>query len=372
MDSLRIAMISQGHRTLPPSGSVISAPNTLATALAKELQRFGHKVTLFAAANSTMGVPVDDAGLSSLLAAKAQAGWSDAQYLDLQWQYDLYAGLRALRSHPKFDVIHAHDYRRLPFLAPLTLQPVIYSLHGTIPSRSLSEPLKKILSEYRGQQYVVAASRAQQNQSAQEFRWAGIIPHGIEVDQIPFANQPSGEYLFVGRLIPGKQPDHAIRAALAASVPLRIIGQPGAHESDAQYFEQTLEPLFGDDAITYQGYIPHPELLSEYGAKALLFPTAYQEAFGMVMIEAMAAGTPIIAYDRGPVREIIADSVTGYVVDPRTGIEGLTQAIRTLEALNLADYQAMRRACRSRVEQHFSLNAMARGYERLYQSVLSE
>ncbi len=376
MEPLRIAILPQGHRALPPAGKVLSAPNMLATKLALSLEQRGHDVTLFAAQESTAPLGIDSAGLSSLLDAKEQFKWSEAEYRERQWQYDLYAGFRALESMPPFDIIHAHDHRRLPFLAASTRRPILYTLHGAIPESALTEPLKAVLGQGGPFNKFVAASRSQQENSAPQFQWVGVIHHGIDLAEISFVSDPPSDYLFVGRLVPKKQAEHAILAATRVGTPLRVVGQPGKSAADQAYYQQTLAPLLATDFVTHKGFIEQPGLFAEYPSRALLFPTAYEEAFGLVMVEAMAAGTPIIAYDKGPVREIVEDGVTGFIVSPeapkkslnitQTGIDGLAEAIQRMERMEPAEYEAMRRSCRQRVEKFFSLEVMTEQYEQLY------
>jgi glycosyltransferase involved in cell wall biosynthesis len=191
--------------------------------------------------------------------------------------------------------------------------------------------------------------------------WLGTVHHGIPVDQCALSTHPRGGYLaFLGRISPEKRPDRAIAIAKAAGLPLKMAAK--VDQADAAYFRDVVEPLLDDPSIEFIGEISDGDK-SEFlgGAIALLFPIDWPEPFGLVMIEALACGTPVIAWNRGSVPEIIEDGVTGRVV------ESLEQAVAAVAEVSGYD----RRRIRQCFERRFSAHAMALSYDALYRCLHS-
>jgi glycosyltransferase involved in cell wall biosynthesis len=186
-----------------------------------------------------------------------------------------------------------------------------------------------------------------------------VCHNGLALDSAPFRAQPDGYLAFLGRMSPEKGPADAIRIARRAGLPL-LIGAKCREPAEHAYFAQHVAPALGPDVV-WLGELNAAEkydLLA--GARALLFPIAWPEPFGMVMIEAMACGTPVLATARGSVPEVVADGVTGFV---RSTPDELVEAVARIGEID-------RRACRRRVAELFSAEAMTAGYERLARSEL--
>ena len=187
-------------------------------------------------------------------------------------------------------------------------------------------------------------------------RWAATVHHGLSTDLFRFSPRPQGYLAFLGRISPEKRPDRAIAIARAVGRPLRIAAK--VDNADRAYFETRIEALLDHPLVSYLGEIGDREKSAFLGgADALLFPIDWPEPFGLVMIEAMACGTPVIAWDCGSVREVVEDGLTGFIV--RTEAE----AARAVTQLRFLD----RIAIRARFEERFSSLAMARRYLDIYE-----
>ena len=185
--------------------------------------------------------------------------------------------------------------------------------------------------------------------------WAATVQHGMAAHLYDFSPKPSGYLAFLGRISPEKRPDRAIAIAKATGRKLKIAAKVDA--ADRAYFEEQIEPLLDHPLIEFIGEIGDDQKSAFLGgADALLFPIDWPEPFGLVMIEAMACGTPVIAYDCGSVREVIEDGLTGFIV--QSGVEAIG-AVSRLPTLSRA-------AIRQRFEERFSATAMARRYVDLY------
>jgi glycosyltransferase involved in cell wall biosynthesis len=185
--------------------------------------------------------------------------------------------------------------------------------------------------------------------------WEATVHHGVQDDLFDFSPQNRGYLAFLGRISPEKRPDRAVAMAVRAGRPLKMAAK--VDRVDEAYFHEQIEALLEHPLVEFIGEIADDQK-SEFlgGAEALLFPIDWPEPFGLVMIEAMACGTPVIAYDRGSVREVVEDGVTGFIV------RSDDEAAAAIGRLGLLD----RRAIRERFEARFSANTMARNYVSLY------
>jgi glycosyltransferase involved in cell wall biosynthesis len=186
-------------------------------------------------------------------------------------------------------------------------------------------------------------------------RWAGTVYHGLPVERYAFAPEDQGYLAFLGRLAPEKQPELAIEIARRVGLPLKIAAKVDA--VDQEYFDQVVAPLLDDPLVEFLGEIGDDQKSAFLGgAKALLFPIDWPEPFGLVMIEAMACGTPVVARPCGSVPEVIDHGRTGFLAS--TLVE-LTEAVKRLDEIDRAE-------CRRQFELRFSAGRMAQDYERIY------
>jgi glycosyltransferase involved in cell wall biosynthesis len=207
---------------------------------------------------------------------------------------------------------------------------------------------------------LVSISNSQRLPMPCNVNWLATIPHGLPVTNIPFHPEP-GDYLaFLGRIAPEKRPDRAFEIAKRAGIPLKIAAK--VDDADRNYFEETIQPLLQDSSVEFIGEITDTQKGDFLGnALALLFPIDWPEPFGLVMIEALSAGTPVIAWRNGSVPEVIKDGVSGVIVG---GVDEAVAAIHHIGSLSRA-------AVRREFEARFTATRMAHDYERTYERLLA-
>jgi len=339
---MRIAQIAPLAESVPPK--LYGGTERVVAWLVDELVELGHAVTLFASGDSrTRG--------------RLHPVWPHALRLGRQRTDPMAATallLEAISKRAKdFDVIHAHiDWLHLPLLRRLGV-PHLTTMHGRIDLPGLPD----VIREFPEASFVSISDN--QRLPLPDANWCGTVQHGLPTNLF----RPSygkGSYLaFLGRLTAEKGPEKAIRIARAARMPLRIAAK--IPRAETAYFKKHLEPLIdGEDVrligevndATKQGFLAQ--------AAALLFPIDWPEPFGLVMIEAMACGTPVIAYRSGSVPEVIDDGVTGFIVESE---EEAVDAVNKLARLD-------RRKVRERFEERFSAHRMARAYESHYRQLI--
>jgi glycosyltransferase involved in cell wall biosynthesis len=312
--------------------------------LTEELVRQGHDVTLFASGDSVTRAELVAVTERSLRLSKSCTDQLAHHILMLE---------AVARRADEFDLIHYHiDYLHYPLSRRLESVHVT-TLHGRLDLPDLV-PLYQEFPEMP----VVSISDAQR-EPLPWVNWVATVHHGLPHDLYSFNPDP-GDYLaFVGRVSPEKRVDRAIEIARRSGIPLKIAAKIDA--VDRVYFEQQIRPLLDDPLVEYLGEVGDREknaLLC--GAAALLFPIDWPEPFGLVMIEAMACGTPVIAYNHGSVPEIITEGVSGFVV---SSIPEAVDAVRKVGALG-------RRGVRAEFEARFTVDRMARDYLALYEQLL--
>jgi glycosyltransferase involved in cell wall biosynthesis len=338
---MRIAQVAPLFESVPPR--LYGGTERIVSFLTEELVRRGHDVTLFASGDSVTSatlVPIVER------AARYETGRRDIVGADLIRELGAVFARAA-----DFDVIHCHvDYLAFPFDG-LTPTPTLHTIHGRLDLPHLVPVYRQFASVP-----LVSISNAQREALAPlDVRWAGTVYHGLPVERYAFAPEDQGYLAFLGRLSPEKQADLAIEIARRVGLPLKIAAK--VDPTDQEYFERVIAPLLDDPLVEFLGEIgdaDKPAFLG--GARALLFPIDWPEPFGLVMIEAMACGTPVIARPCGSVPEVIVDGRTGFVGD--TLIE-LADAVKRLDDIDRAE-------CRRHVESRFSVSRMSEGYEQLY------
>jgi glycosyltransferase involved in cell wall biosynthesis len=312
--------------------------------LTEELVRQGHQVTLFASGDS-------------VTQARLVAPYPNALRLDPQCRDHIAPHVvmleQVFRDAAAFEIIHSHlDY--LPFsLASRHATPVLTTLHGRLD-------LPELVPIYQTFPTMPVVSISQdQRKPLPWLNWQGTVYHGLPENLYTFHEAPGSYLAFLGRIAPEKRVDQAIAIAKQVEMPLKIAAK--VDQVDRAYFEASIRPLLQDPLVEYLGEIgDHEKDAFLGGAAALLFPIDWPEPFGLVMIEAFACGTPVIAYRRGSVPEVLEDGVTGYVV---SSLEEAVQAVPRALALS-------RRGCRQVFETRFSACRMAQDYLRIYQRLL--
>jgi glycosyltransferase involved in cell wall biosynthesis len=260
---------------------------------------------------------------------------------------------KVVQEKDEFDLIHFHcDYLHFPLSRSLHL-PHVTTLHGRLDIPDLV-PLYREFSDMP----VVSISR-KQRAPLPWINWQGTVHHGLPIKSFE-ARSGAGQYLaFLGRISPEKGLDHAIEIAKRAGMPLKIAAK--VDRADREYFETCIKPLMNTSLIELIGEIGDHEKNDFLGnATAFLFPINWAEPFGIVMVEAMACGLPIVAYPFGSVPEIIEDGVNGFLVD------GVTSAVKAVKAISAID----RDVCRRRFEERFTSKRMAREYLTIYDRIV--
>jgi glycosyltransferase involved in cell wall biosynthesis len=338
---MRIAQVAPLYERVPPR--LYGGTERIVSYLTEELVRLGHEVTLFASGDS-------------MTSARLAAPCKYALRLDPDCRDPLAPHVRMLgqvyqQAH-EFDVIHCHtDYLGLP-LTRYSAAPTLITLHGRLD-------IPEIAPLYSDYPHVplVSISDAQRIHLPQG-NWIATVYHGLPSDLYLFQPHPDRYLLFLGRISPEKRPDSAIRIACRAGVPLKIAAK--VDKVDREYFETTIRPLLDHPLVEFIGEVDDPQKRTLLGnALALLFPIDWPEPFGLVMIEALACGTPVIARRRGSVPEILRDGYTGFVCEAD---EEMAEAVHHLAMLDRA-------ACRQEFEQRFTVTHMAHRYLEVYQSV---
>jgi len=219
---------------------------------------------------------------------------------------------------------------------------------------------KLIYSNYPKDQYYVSISD-KQRAPLPNLKYISTIYHGLSLSEFPYSDKKEDYLLFVGRITPQKGVFEAIKTAKILKKKLVILGTP---PKGSLYFEKKIKPLVDGVNIEVHGFVEKKSLYDFMKrACCLIFPIQWEEPFGLVMIEAMATGTPVVAFNRGSVSEVIKDGETGFVVSSRKGVQGLVSAISKINKIKSSD-------CRSYVEKRFSIEKMVEEYEKAYQKVL--
>jgi len=337
---MRIAQVAPLIECVPPI--TYGGTERIVSYLTEALVALGHDVTLFAAGGSRT--------TARLRACSERALRAEPQTIPLA--HHLVLMRRVLAEAAAFDVIHFHtDLVHFPIFAEHPT-PGLTTLHGRLDFPEL----ELFFSQYC-EIPLVAISQAQRN-FLPKANWFGTVHHGIPVPTLPEQHNRDGYLAFLGRISPEKDPVAAIRIAQRSGRRLKIAAK--VDRVDEAYFNEVVAPLLDDPAIEFIGEIDEVAkvpFLSQ--ASALLFPICWPEPFGLVMIEAMACGVPVIAFRNGSVPEIIEDGLTGFIVDD------IDEAVTVLHHVDRLD----RAAIRARFEQRFSARRMAHDYVALYQSL---
>lgn len=336
---MRIAQVAPLYESVPPK--LYGGTERVVSYLTEELVRMRHEVTLFASGDSETRARLVPCCTSALRLNKECVDPLAYHILMLD---------RVFRESEKFDIIHFHcDYMHFP-LSRRVRALNITTLHGRLDLPDLA-PLYREFTEMR----VVSISNSQRT-PLPWLNWQGTVYHGLPDGTFRFHPGP-GKYLaFLGRICPEKGLDAAIEIARRTGIELRIAAK--VDRADEQYFEQVIRPMLDHPLIRYVGEISEREKDDFLGnAVAMLAPVNWPEPFGISMIESMACGTPVVAFARGSVPEVVDDSESGFVV---RDIDGAVAAIGKIQRLS-------RKKCRRVFERRFAASRMAEDYVRIYQ-----
>jgi glycosyltransferase involved in cell wall biosynthesis len=336
---MKIAQIAPLCESVPPR--LYGGTERVVAQLTDALVAQGHDVTLFASADSRTR--------ARLAPMRKQALRLDPAPLKLDVAAHLTMLDEVRERADEFDVLHFHiDLLHFPFFEHMA-ERTLTTLHGRLDLADLPEAYR------RWHRYPLVSISNSQRRPLPFANWLGTVYHGIPPEQFTFSDSPGRHLVFLGRISPEKRPDRAIEIAHRAGRPLKIAAKIDA--VDAAYHRDRIEPLLAAAHVEFVGEVDDAAKNALLGsAAALLFPIDWPEPFGLAMIEAMACGTPVIAWNNGSVKEIVEHGVTGFIVD---SMEGAVAAVRQAERLD-------RRAVRAAFEKRFSARVMASSYAQLY------
>jgi UDP-glucose:tetrahydrobiopterin glucosyltransferase len=341
------------------------------------LAKRGHHVTLFAAGGSRFEESVESDPANELIVAEVpiepgelspanfqarssgQAGTDRAFFR--QGELFLQTFLAINRADPPFDIAHAHAFDWPAFaLGPLSAVPVVHTVHLPSLDRNINAIIRATY-EMTGSSRAVTVSKACAQTYAADFPFDRVIYNGIDTAAIPFGMGGGGFLLFAGRMAPEKGPDLAIQIAKQAGKRLVLAG--GIY--DQAFFDEKIAPaLKENDHVFYVGILERENLYRLMSqAEGLLFCSRWEEAFGLVLVESIASGTPVIAWRRGAAPEIVSEGETGFLLD-FMDVEGMARAVRRVGELNRSEG-------RRQIEARFSLNKMLDDYVNYYCEVIA-
>lgn len=377
MAKLKIALLAALKRPINPQTTV--SRNRIILELAVGLVKKGHHVSLFGTADSHIpGVEIIEVVPKGLveLPPTENPFYTDTAYIT-------HAIMKLLNEQERFDIIHNHMYPEfLPLIGSnLFEKPLVTTVHSQV-----TPELKMALSDTYGSSVLVSISESARKALDLNSR---LVYNGIDTDFfIPSSTSEKAYLLFVGRMSKAKKDgkfmdpkgvSSAIEVAQNSGENLKIVG----NIEDKKFFDELVAPHLSEkielvgEVSSEQNLTREQILALHQNAKAFLFPINWEEPFGLVMAEAMACGTPVIAYNRGSVSEILRDGLTGFIVDPpdqqgegkwiikQKGMDGLIEAVKRIGEIDRA-------ACRKHVEDNFSDQKMVEGYEKIYQEIMDK
>ena len=339
---MRIGIVAPLEIRVPPIA--YGGTELVVSTLTETLVRLGHEVTLFASGDSKTGAKLVSVVPEFL--RKSERSSPMLSFMNM---------VSCLEKSDDYDIIHNHTNFEGLATAGLVDTPMLTTLHGHLP-----EELIPLFMRYTG--WYNTISKSAKSLLPPKERFAGVVYNGIETAAYPFnSKERSGFLLYLSRFSPEKGPHLAIKIARRLNVPLVMAGN--LHPNDLRFFNSEILPYVDGKMIRCEGEIDDErkkELMME--AKCLLAPITWPEPFGLFMIEAMACGTPVIAMDRGSVREVVSDGETGYVVG---SLDEMTQAVKQIA--NIDPWN-----CRRHVVRNFDSAILAKNYLQAYQRVISE
>lgn len=356
MKKLRIGQISPLNLPVPPKK--YGGTERIIFWLCEELKKMGHEVFLFGSKDSKVScklIPIVEKSL-----------WISKKTKEHMCYYALeMITISKMAEKLKLDVLHDH-------LGPITLTlygqlkiPIIHTLHiPLVKKRDRIFVYKKLNAK------LVSISFAQRK-PAPYLNYVANIYHGIDISIFPFNKKPKDYFLWVGELSPRKGILQVIKIAKKAKIKLIIAGRipPPNQREDHEFFKKYVEKELNKGKIKYVGELSQKKLAFYYrNAISFLYPIQWEEPFGLVMVEAMACGTPVIAFKRGSVPEVVKDKITGFVIKPfknkKENLEDFIEAIKSVGKIKRED-------CREWVEKNFTKEKMVKNYEQLYFKILN-
>jgi len=352
---LRIAQIAPMWVSVPPDK--YGGTELVISSLTEELVARGHDVTLFASGDSQTRAKLVSIYPRALL--KDEIPWKEISY-------DIMNVARAFERADEFDIIHSHIDLYDQFFVPFIKTPVVSTMHNNMYTKRKTAGRIFTYRHYRKHNFV-SISRKQRENSIVKLNFVGNVYNGLDPKKYKFNLSPDDKFIWIARIDEVKGVYNAILAAEKLGARLDIAGRVDIAKLD--FFNTQIKPRL-NQRVRYIGEINQkqkPDFFS--GAKAILYPIEWEEPFGLVMIEAMACGTPVIAFDRGSVSEVVSEGKSGFVVKPldknkEVNIGGIAAA---MEKINQID----RKICYQYFLDNFTASRMADDYEKIYEKILS-
>ncbi|NKE72293.1 glycosyltransferase family 4 protein [Candidatus Manganitrophus noduliformans] len=339
---MKIAQISPLFESVPPK--LYGGTERVVSVLTEGLIKNGHDVTLFASGDSKTSARLVSVCRAALRLSNVKDPYAD-HILQLSTVYD---------HAEEFDLIHSHaDYFTFPF-AQRSATPTVTTLHGR-----LDMPELQGIHRYYKSHPLISISHSQRTPFPFA-NWVSTVHHGLPMEKYRFHPEPGSYLAFLGRIAPEKRADIAVAVAQKTGIPLKIAAKIA--DQDRDYFDAVIRPLIKPPLVEYIGEIGDEEKNVFLGdALALLFPIDWPEPFGLVMIESLACGTPVIARPYGSVNEILVHGTTGFI---HSEVDDLVRAVERIGEIS-------RKGCREYVEDAFSAERMVRRYEQAYEEVIA-
>jgi glycosyltransferase involved in cell wall biosynthesis len=366
MRKLKIAVLASNFIRIPPRPKDVppqcsGAPEKMAYLISEGLIKRGHKIWLFASGDSkTSGKLISVTKRATGTDPKIgfipgffhpKFGPIPSSRFHEPYEYLLISKCYQMAKEGYFDLIHSHFDFQTAFFASLVKTPTVCTLHSPLAG------LRKIILEKWGKnQYYISISNSQRNPLPQ-LPYLATIYHGVNIEKIPFSRKSENYLVFSGRIHPSKGTKEAILVAKKLKMKLIIMGKHG----EEVYWKKEIKPKIDGKRIIYKGFLEEKKMFKILKkARAFLLPLQWEEPFGLTMIESMACGTPVIAFDRGSAKEIIKDGETGFLVK---NLEEMIKSVKNVGKIK-------REKCRKYVKENFSLEKMVENYERAFYKLL--
>ncbi len=349
---MKIAILAPPYLPVPPQG--YGGTERIISLLTEGLVKLGHEVTLFASGDSQT---------SANLVSYYPQHIGNSGFIKDEPLLPLMHYMECFKRQQEFDLISSHAQYLPLFLSEFATVPIVHTWHGSFYPGETSDEKRKTLQAFKNQKYITISNN--QRLGLPDLNYVATVYNGLEIDKYPFKAKNKGDYLlWVGRIVPKKGPLPAIK--LAHKIKKRLIFAAAVDPIEKSYFEKEIAPFIDNDRVTFIGELDLPKLVDLYqNALCTLYPISWHEPFGLVMIESMACGTPVIAYDMGAVPEIIIDGKTGFVVENAMGVDGLQEAVAKIKNINRED-------CCSHILQNFTSDKMVRDYEKVFMNLIGK
>jgi len=341
-EKMKIALLAPPYLPVPPVG--YGGTERIVAALADGLVDRGHDVTLFASGDSHTRARLHP------IVPKAIGNSGEIKNKPL---IPLLAYTTCFSRASEFEIIHNHAQYLAMFLAQFSPVPVVHTLHGSIYQGEVPLEKRNVLMQFARQGFISISN--DQRKALPQLNWIATVYNGINLSEFTFVDRAGNYLLWVGRVTAKKGALEAIKVAHAVGLPLKMAGV--VDPIDRPFYEREILPYIKGGSVEFIGELNAEGKSRLYGgAIATVYPISWHEPFGLVMAESMACGTPVVATRWGSVPEIVADGVTGFVVDT---FEELVLAVKKVGMIK-------RFACRARVEAHFTIQKMIEGYVAAY------